>query len=229
LNRFVLSRFDLVIVLSPSDKHAILERRLALPQRVRMIEPAIEVEPSASGMRSSPPTVLWMARFVEQKDPLAFVRLAAALPGLQAKWVMAGDGPLLNDAKILSRQLSAPISFPGWVQRSHELMGRSDIYVSTSLWEGLPLTLLEAAAAGLAIVATDVAGNSDVARRGEIQLVEAADDHALRTAVHNLVMDNEHRHLRAERTKEALATYFDVTRMASETREVYEELSESAS
>ena len=226
LNRMALSRFDRVIALSHSDRAEISTKHLARAADIRLIEPAIEPGPSATTDRTSDPIkVLWMGRFVQQKDPLAYVRLAAALSPLQADWVMAGDGPLLADAKGLAKELSARIRFLGWQNDPRGLLNGSDIYVSTSLWEGLPLTLLEAAAAGVPLVATDVPGNRDISERGvPIQLVSPEDHVELQGAVERLVSDDKQRNSIGRRTKEAAAAYFDVERMANETRKVYEEL-----
>lgn len=76
-------------------------------------------------------------------------------------WI--GGGELECDLH-LDGQLPENLSCTGWVSREQvtEYLKTSDIYVMTSLWEGMPLSLLEAQVAGLPAVVPDVEGCKDV-------------------------------------------------------------------
>ena len=130
------------------------------------------------------------------------------------------------EARYLSQDLGAPIEFIGWQKDASSVYNTSQIFVSTSLWEGLPLGLIEAAAAGTAIVATDVAGNRDVAARGvPMTLVPAEDDHAIAVGVGDLLTDHDLRVDLGRRASAAAEEFFDIERMGRETLGVYEAIS----
>ena len=222
-NRAVLSSFDRVIALSRSDHETIVRRKLAPEERVRLVNPGIEPrvrERSPSDRHeANGATVLWVGRFVEQKDPLAFVRTARRLAELDVDWLMAGDGPLLEAA----RRIAPPnLRFLGWVDDVNDLLARGDLVVSTSRWEGLPLILLEAAAAKKPVVATDVPGNRDIAIEGvPIRLVPSGNDDALADAIADLLADDLSRRELGERTGRVARNVFNADRMASEMDAIY--------
>jgi glycosyltransferase involved in cell wall biosynthesis len=96
-----------------------------------------------------------------QKNPALFNRIARAFPDSPFCWM--GDGPLAS-------LLEAPnITLTGWLEgpRMVELLGETLVFLSTSSWEGLPFSCLEAMNAGCALLLSDVPGNRDLVRPGE--------------------------------------------------------------
>ena len=108
------------------------------------------------------PIVAIVGRITYARDPALFDKIALSLPEIQFKWI--GDGELRE-------LITAPnIEVSGWfTQRSKALeeMSQIDIYLQTSLWEGLPIALLEAMALKKPIVATNIVGNKDLVVHGE--------------------------------------------------------------
>lgn len=100
--------------------------------------------------------VFTLGRISVQKNPYVFNELALKLPNLKFLWI--GDGELRS-------VLTAPnITVTGWLTR-HEALKyslNSDIFVLTSLWEGLPMSLLEAMYMKKLCMVSDVIGNHDV-------------------------------------------------------------------
>ncbi|MCC3768841.1 glycosyltransferase [Streptomyces sp. UNOC14_S4] len=98
------------------------------------------------------PVAVAVGRVCRQKDPVFFARAAACVPGALT-WVWVGDGGpargVLQDAGV---------TVTGWLPRSEvlSLLRSADVYVHTAAWEGVPLSLLEAAAAGLPVAARDI-------------------------------------------------------------------------
>lgn len=99
---------------------------------------------------------------------------APASPAL----LIAGIGPERAELEELCRSLGIErqVHFLGMRRDIPELMAAADGYVMSSLWEGMPIVLLEAAASALPIVATDVGGNREVVRDGESGWLAAPDD-----------------------------------------------------
>ena len=85
-----------------------------------------------------------------------------------ARLFVAGDGPDASAVKALAQELGVQrsVTFLGQRRDVPDLMNAADGYLMSSAWEGLPMVLLEAAASGLPIVATDVGGNHEVVADG---------------------------------------------------------------
>lgn len=101
-------------------------------------------------------TVSTLGRICKQKNPELFNEIALKLPSIDFVWV--GDGELRDE-------LTAPnIKIVGWVERKKalEFVYKSDIFILTSLWEGLPISLLEAMYMKKVCLVSNVIGNRDV-------------------------------------------------------------------
>lgn len=118
-----------------------------------------------------------------------------------ARFAVAGDGPLRHDLEALSRELGLEnqFRFLGYRSDMHQVIAALDVYVLPSLWEGLPLALLEALAMNKLIVCTRVGGNPEIVTEGvnglvvepgnvdalSSALVRALDDRALQASASN--------------------------------------------
>lgn len=80
------------------------------------------------------------------------------------KLIIAGDGPLMDSLKSQAKQLkiSDHIEFLGVRSDIEKIISAMDIFVSSSLWEGLPTVLLESMAAQVPVIATDVSGSREI-------------------------------------------------------------------
>lgn len=95
-----------------------------------------------------------------QKNPKLFNQIAEKFPKNQFTWI--GEGELKTELK------SSNINVTGWKERKEVLhiLNESDIFILTSLWEGLPLSLLEAMYMHKICIVTNVIGNRDVIKDG---------------------------------------------------------------
>ncbi len=107
-----------------------------------------------------PFTVFTLGRICHQKNPWLFNAVAEAMPEVRFLWI--GDGELRDELK------SKNIEITGWVDREKALSYsmNADVFVLTSLWEGLPISLLEAMYMKKLCVVNDVIGNHDVIETG---------------------------------------------------------------
>lgn len=127
-------------------------------------EPLGETARRALGISPEDRIVLSLARLAPQKG----LGLLADVAGLladrvpQARWLVAGSGPLRDDLadQIVGENL--PVQLLGRRQDVPDLLASADVLVSTSAWEGQPIALQEGLAAGVPIVATDVGGTREV-------------------------------------------------------------------
>lgn len=132
---------------------------------------------------------VWLAvgRLEPQKDIPKMLRSLSSLEGAPRTLLLVGEGPLRTELEGLRAELGLSeeqVRFLGKRTDVSELMSAADAYLMSSAWEGLPLVLIEAAAASLPIVATDVGGNSEILTDGlNGYLVDADDPDALARAM----------------------------------------------
>jgi glycosyltransferase involved in cell wall biosynthesis len=145
-----------------------------------------------------PIRVLWTRQLEPVYDPLAFVRALGLLKrrGLPMRVTMAGDGPMRGQVErwIREEDLEADVTLEGFVseERLQALHGASDLYVSASRSDSTSQSLLEAMAAGLFPIVTDIAGNREwVTHRREGYLVPVGDEDALALAIEEAARDPE--------------------------------------
>ena len=140
-------------------------------------------------------TVLFLSRLVREKGVFellsAFSCILKKYP--DARLIMAGDGAARVDiqAAISAAGLKEVVSLPGYLRgkAKAEVLGKADIFVlATYYGEGCPVSLLEAMAAGLALVSTPVGGIPDVLKDGENGvLLPSADPHEICQALERLM------------------------------------------
>lgn len=133
-------------------------------------------------------------------------------------WAVAGDGPQADElaARIAREQL--PVRLLGRRGDISSLMQAADVVVQTSLWEGQPITIQEALAAGAAIVATDV-GGTGVTARGGAQLVSPSSQ-AVAQAVARLLADDGARRQAQDRARQAARELPDHAALAAQLQRV---------
>ena len=198
----------------------------------------ISVDPvrsrAALGLAGATAVVGYVARISPQKGLEDFARamriVADAVPG--AQFVLVGDAPAGEEA--LKRRLNDLVGSLGLGGRLHMLGYRSDavaimktfdVYVSTALWEGLPITLLEAMACGRPIVATDVGGNRDIVVDGETGiLVPVGDPAALARRVCELLNDPGLSRRLGGAGRRRVEDDFSIGRSVARTSDLYEQV-----
>jgi glycosyltransferase involved in cell wall biosynthesis len=115
---------------------------------------------------NDPPRIVFAGRFMEQKNPLQFVKTLNELKELKWQGVMIGDGPLMEDVRcaIAEFGLEDKFQLTGWIEPQDVLtwFDKSDILFMPSRSEGLPVVGVQALAKGLAIVASRVGGFVDL-------------------------------------------------------------------
>jgi glycosyltransferase involved in cell wall biosynthesis len=113
------------------------------------------------------PKIVMVARFAPQKDQLSLVQ---ALSGVQRPWRLffVGDGPTRAEVEAESQKLrlSDRIAFLGDRGDIADVLASSDLFVLSTKWEGLPLSILEAMRAGLPVISSDVGGCSEAVDHG---------------------------------------------------------------
>jgi glycosyltransferase involved in cell wall biosynthesis len=173
----------------------------------------------AHGFSEQDGLIVSVARLEPQKNPLPLIRaFAAALPD-EPHWhlLLAGDGSLRQAARALA---SPRVHFLGVCDDIPELLASSDIFALASDWEGNPMAVMEAMAAGLPVVATAVGGVPELV---DDLLVPPGDTHALAAALSALARDPARRRALAE-TSRLRADRFSVASMVASYAALFERL-----
>jgi glycosyltransferase involved in cell wall biosynthesis len=146
----------------------------------------------------------------------------------QAVLLLVGRGSLQAETEALAQALGlgGAVRFLGVRNDVPELMSAADGYVMSSAWEGMPIVLLEAAAAGLPVVATRVGGNPEVVGDEETGfLVPPRDSDALGLAMVRLMESSEaQRRSMGERGREHVRLHYGLDRVVDRWEELYREV-----
>ena len=189
--RYLARHTDALVTVSGRVRDQLLELGIGRPGQWHVVPLGLELGALLTGPAPSPasraalglpaegPLIGIVGRLAAIKDHQCFLqaaaRVAAAHP--EAQFVVAGDGGLRSELEVQAKALLGErIHFLGWVTDLPLLYGALDLVVLTSRNEGTPVALIEAGAAGLAAVATDVGGVPDVVRDGQTGFVVPAGD-----------------------------------------------------
>jgi glycosyltransferase involved in cell wall biosynthesis len=175
---------------------------------------------------------VWLAvgRFEVAKDYPNMLRAFATVHQRHPRAVLllVGRGTLQAESEALAQALGleGAVRFLGVRQDVPELMSAADAYVMSSAWEGMPMVLLEAAAAGLPIVSTVVGGNDEVVRDQESGfLVPPRDPDGLGMAMVRLMeLPDADRRSMGERGREHVRAHYGLSRVVERWEDLYREI-----
>jgi len=171
------------------------------------------------------PIILTVARLDGQKGHKFLLEAACQVP--EAIFVLAGTGPEGPALEALARELgvASRVRFLGQRVDIPDLLANCDLFVLPSLYEGFPLSVLEAMAAGKAVVATAVGGTPEAVSNGENGfLVPAGDAAALAKAIRDVLSDPFLAGRMGSIGKARVRQQFSVGVMAQQVHQVYENL-----
>jgi len=123
---------------------------------------------------------------------------------------IVGDGVLRNEIEkqVQELDIANKVNITGVVSDVENYLANADIYVASSIFEGLPLSMLEAMASGLPIISTCVGGIPDIIKNGKNgTLVDVGDREGYVQALCELIRDEEKRSAYAERAKNLSVNY----------------------
>lgn len=123
-----------------------------------------------------------------------------------------GEGELRGDLEklIVKNQVEDKVTLVGFVKSPYDIMSKADLFVLPSLTEGYPLVLCEALCLGLPVVATNVAGSSELIDNDKYGLLTEHDDESIYQVVKNVIEDDTLREYYHQRALER-AGIFDVS------------------
>ena len=223
-----------VIFQNPDDRAYFLQNDLVDSRRIALIRGS-GVDTTRFHPEAEPPgtpLVVLPARLLWDKGIEDFVEAARVLQAdhTPVRCALVGDSDPENPASIPVSQLNdwqekGMIEWWGWRGDMEQVYAQASIVCLPSYREGVPKTLLEAAASGRPIVASDVPGCREVVRDGENgYLVPAHDPRAVAEAIKKLITDPSQRDRMGSRGREIAVQEFSSGQVIHETLAVYHSL-----
>jgi glycosyltransferase involved in cell wall biosynthesis len=170
-DRLAGRRFDRVVACSEAVRTFLIDRYRYPPDLVEAIRNGWSGPDPPLSRRSHDPTVVCVANLRPQKDHATLVRAFASIRSEvpTAKLLLVGGGPSEKDIRQLigAVGLAGAVECTGYVDDVWPYLARADVFALTSRHEPLGISVLEAMAAGLPVVATDVGGIPELVRPGE--------------------------------------------------------------
>ena len=230
-DRWMYGRFDRIIAITSATAEALAEWVPSTRDRTQVIHNAADIArfanavalPRASlGVPPDSPLLACVGRLEPQKDQATLVRMMPSLPG--AHLALIGDGVLRSPLERQAEQLGVRdrIHFLGRRADVPEVLKACDVYIQPSRWEGFGIAVVEAMAAGVPVVCSDVPGMRDVTAEAAL-ICPPGDVEAFALAVRRLLKDPDERKRRADAGK-ARAALFTMERCVAEHRALYESL-----
>ncbi|MGA2819258.1 MAG: glycosyltransferase family 4 protein [Anaerolineales bacterium] len=234
---------DRIVTLSPSLRADLIEMRIAPSSKIEVIPLGMDfsglVGPGGPrgylrqelGIENLHPIIGTVGRLVSIKNHAMFLRAARSMvdSGSQANFVIVGDGELRQSLEAQARglDLTARVYFLGWREEMSPIYGDLDIFALTSNNEGTPLSLLEAMAAALPVVATSVGGVPDVVTdQVNGLLVRPGDGEAMAESWRRILKDPARSQRMGARARQDVIGRFGLERMLEKMRALYRSIAE---
>ncbi|PMK74230.1 hypothetical protein BCT94_10595 [Vibrio breoganii] len=120
------------------------------------------------GLEQTDVVIGMVGRLWRQKNPTAFIDAAIHLlhKGVEANFILVGDGELKTslENQVVKAGFKDSIHFLGWRRDIPSILSALDIFVLPSLWEGMPLAIIEAQSSGLPCVVSNIQGNNHLVK-----------------------------------------------------------------
>jgi len=203
-----------------SDQYVVIPPGVALGARPDRVSAR-----NGLGLPLNRPLVLFVGRLTAVKRPDRLIEAMALVLDRRPDAVLAiaGEGELLEETRSRAEPLGESVRFLGWQRDIAGLYAAADCMVLTSDNEGMPVTLIEAAMAGVPSVTTDVGSAREVVLDGVTGLVVAPDAAAVADGLVRL-LDNDLRHRMGAAARARAEAEFDTRRLITDHESLYERL-----
>ena len=219
LERRCAKRTDAIITVGAQVGKELLERNIGRPKQFTNIPPGVEPLKLPKSKPREKVTIGWIARVTGVKNPLRALEIAKLFP--DAQFLIAGGGDLLEQVKAQAPKNTKVL---GWTDAA-KLFAASDIILSTSENEGMPIALIEAHLASKPVVATNVGGVSEVVLNNKTGFVTKKNTQELVKALERLIVSKALRTAQGKAAKAHASKAFSVEKMIKAHVSLYKKLS----
>lgn len=209
---------DAIVTVGAQVAKELLEQRIGQPKQFTNIPPGVEPLKIPKAKPRTKITIGWIARVTGVKNPLRALEIAIQFPDSQ--FLIAGGGDMLEQVKTQAPRNTKVL---GWTDAS-KLFAASDIILSTSENEGMPIALIEAQLAGKPVVATNVGGVAEVVQNNKTGFVTRKNTEDLAKALEKLINSKTLRTAQGKAAKAHAAKAFSVEKMINAHVSLYKKL-----
>ena len=242
IERVLAPLTDRFIAVCRAEREAFLAAGVGRPEQVQVVWNGVDVacfqhvQIDRAAWRAAlrvPPDTLLITTICRLYRPRDFDTLLRAFRLVSddhptVHLLIVGDGPLRPqvERQVEALSLTHRVTLAGWRDDLPSVYAASDVYILTTWgWEGLPLTVLEAMAAGLPVIATDAGGVPEAVADGETGLLVArCDVDGLTRALRALIEHPARRRAMGAAGRARAEAHFTVERMVAQTTTIYKPL-----
>jgi glycosyltransferase involved in cell wall biosynthesis len=234
IEKFFAARTSVLIAIGSNVKEDLLAAGIGRADKYRVFFPGLpapkaiskSAAQSALGISSEVLYCTFVGRLTQIKRPDRLLDVAAECKrrGIDLRFLVAGEGELFESSKQRAIKDQLNVTFFGWRSDISQIFAASDIAILTSDNEGIPLTLIQAAQAGLPIVATNVGSISDIVINESTGYLTATTATEMADAIEKLVRDPQLRQMMGAAGKAHAERYFSLDRMIKDQSDLYRSL-----
>lgn len=215
----LLYKFNIIKPIAVSNEIASsLKREYCLNKDIKIINNGVDLSIfTTNDLRSEVKVIGHVGRFVDVKNHITIIKTFNELLKLypDLKLILVGDGPLFADIQTLTLDLNINqnIEFIGYCKDVKKYLEKIDIFILPSIYEGLPLSLIESLACGCVAVCSNVGGVSDIIDNSCGVLIDDPYNYlAFSERISELILDKDkYYYMQKESIKKASAYSIDET------------------
>ena len=234
IEKFFAARTSVLIAIGSKVKDDLIAAGIGRADKYRVFFPGLPAPKSYSkvgaqqaiGISSEVLYCTFVGRLTQIKRPDRLLDVAAECKkrGVDLRFLVAGEGELFESSKARCEREQLNVTFFGWRNDIEQIFAASDLAILTSDNEGIPLTLIQAAQAGLPIVATDVGSISDIVINESNGYLTETSAVAIADAIEKLVRDEQLRKMMGQAGIARATQYFSLERMVKDHSDLYRSL-----
>jgi glycosyltransferase involved in cell wall biosynthesis len=216
--RFAM-RTDAIVTVGAQVATELLEGKIGQPEQFTNIPPGVEPLKLPKTKPRTKITIGWIARVTGVKNPLRALEIANLFP--DAQFLIAGGGDMLEQVRA---QAPKNVKVLGWTDAA-KLFAASDIILSTSENEGMPIALIEAQLVSKPVVATNAGGVAEVVLDNKTGFITKKNTKDLAAALEKLLASKSLRTAQGKAAKAHATKAFSVEKMINAHVSLYKKLS----
>jgi glycosyltransferase involved in cell wall biosynthesis len=223
VDRFTNRFADRIFAVSPSIREFLISYEKIAPERIRVVANAVAGAVAQDRDHKSGKVVGGAGRLVSQKNFDRFLRVARALKDIDPSYqfIIAGSGPLEGRLRKRANELDVPVKWLGLQLSLERFFSLIDLYLLTSDFEGLPMTLLEALQRNIPAAAMAVDGVRETFRDEILLLDPGTGDREAAAQIHWLLQNVAELRAQTARGRKLVSERFSARARMSEIENEY--------